>query len=168
MTEEGPRAGEYGTLTHNALMALELAHLPPPEWPGADGGARPPDRVAKAAGRLYGDVEPDLIARFFEGATGRRLLESPRVEREWPFNLRVDSKGERLLVQGVIDCCFLENGEWVLLDYKTDRADDPAALAEHYRPQIEWYARALAEITGIPVREKLICLLRAGMELSAG
>ena len=74
----------------------------------------------------------------------------------------------RLLVQGVIDCCFMEDDEWVLLDYKTDRVEDPAALVARYRPQIGWYAKALAEITGIPVREKLICLLRAGMELDAG
>jgi ATP-dependent helicase/nuclease subunit A len=79
----------------------------------------------------------------------------------------VDSKGERLLVQGVIDCCFLEDGEWVLLDYKTDRADDPAALLDRYRPQIDWYAKALSGITGVPVKERLICLLRAGLELTA-
>jgi len=168
MTEEGPRASEYGTLTHNALMALDLPALRGLKGPALTAELVRQIAALKASGRLYGDVEPGLIARFFEGATGKRLLQSPRVEREWPFNLRVDSKGERLLVQGVIDCCFLEDGEWVLLDYKTDRADDPAALAERYRPQIEWYAKALAEITGIPVREKLICLLRAGMELNAG
>ena len=110
-------------------------------------------------------MEPELLARFFESPTGRRLLASPRVEREWPFNLRVSGGGERLLVQGVIDCCFLEDGAWVLLDYKTDRADDADAVAAHYRPQIEWYAKALQEITGIPVKDRLICLLRAGISI---
>ncbi len=168
MTEEGPRASEYGTLTHNALMALDLAALRGLRGPALTDELARQIASLKASGRLYGDLEPGLLAHFFEGATGKRLLQSPRVEREWPFNLRVDSRGERLLVQGVIDCCFLEGNEWVLLDYKTDRAEDPAALVERYRPQIGWYAKALAEITGIPVREKLICLLRAGLELDAG
>jgi len=167
MTEEGPRAAEYGTLTHNALMAVDLVRLR-----GLSGAAlerEVSEQIAalRASGRLYGDLEANLLVRFFEGSTGRRLLNAERVEREWPFNLRVAKGDERFLVQGVIDCCFIEEGEWVLLDYKTDRADDPAALMAHYRPQIEWYARALREITGIPVREKLICLLRAGLELTA-
>ena len=56
-----------------------------------------------------------------------------------------------LLVQGVIDLCFLENGAWVLVDYKTDRC--PAEeLPAMYGDQLRWYARALREITGLPVR----------------
>ena len=167
MTEEGPRAAEYGTLTHGALMAVDFEALRGLSGPALAGELARQIARLKGAGKLYGDVEPGLLARFFEGGTGRRLLASERVEREWPFNLRVDSKGERLLVQGVIDCCFLEGGEWVLLDYKTDRADDPGALLDRYRPQIDWYAKALSEITGIPVRERRICLLRAGLELTA-
>lgn len=166
MTEEGPRAAEYGTLTHNALMAVNLNALR--ALSGAALTRELERQIASltASGRLYGDVEPGLIARFFEGKTGKRLLQSPRAEREWSFNLRVDSGGERFLVQGVIDCCFIEDGGWVLLDYKTDRADDPGALLARYRPQIDWYAKALEGITGIPVKERLICLLRAGREFA--
>jgi ATP-dependent helicase/nuclease subunit A len=167
MTEEGPRAAEYGTLTHAALMAADLDALRPLSGPKLTRELERQIGYLRTSGRLYGDVEPGLIARFFEGKTGQRLLKSPRVEREWSFNLRVDSGGERFLVQGVIDCCFLEDGQWVLLDYKTDRADDLSALLERYRPQIDWYAKALEKITGIPVKERLICLLRAGLELTA-
>ena len=78
---------------------------------------------------------------------GARMLASPRVQREWGFCLR---DGD-LLVQGVIDLCFLENGAWVLVDYKTDRC--PAEeLPAMYGDQLRWYARALREITGLPVR----------------
>ena len=61
-----------------------------------------------------------------------------------------DENGETL-VQGVIDCCFEERGGWVLLDYKTDGGDVQEILAR-YREQITLYARALHEITGLPVR----------------
>lgn len=64
--------------------------------------------------------------------------------------------------KGVIDCCFKEKGGWVLLDYKTDSASDIAGVLERHRPQIELYAQALSGITGIPVRERAIYLVRAG------
>ena len=65
----------------------------------------------------------------------------------------------RLLVQGVIDCCFLEGGKWVLIDYKTDRADDLELLKERYRPQLAIYQKALPRITGKPVAQAVLCIL---------
>ncbi|MEE1200402.1 MAG: PD-(D/E)XK nuclease family protein, partial [Christensenellales bacterium] len=64
-----------------------------------------------------------------------------------------------------VDCCFIEDGQWVLLDYKTDRSDDPEALREHYRKQLKVYGLALQRITGIPVKERLLCLLGADQVL---
>ena len=69
---------------------------------------------------------------------------------------------EELLVQGTIDCCFVEDGAWVLLDYKTDRTDDMDALRAHYEKQLGVYALALRRITGLPVKERLLCLLHSG------
>ena len=63
---------------------------------------------------------------------------------------------ETVLVQGIIDACFIEDGEWVLVDYKTDRVRDPEELKLRYRVQLDLYERALSQITGIRVREKLI------------
>ena len=67
-----------------------------------------------------------------------------------------------LLVQGTVDCCFIEDGEWVLLDYKTDRADDLDAICARYRSQLKLYALALERITGIPVKERVLCLIGQG------
>ena len=64
------------------------------------------------------------------------------------------------LLQGVIDCCFIERGAWVLVDYKTDA--NAAGAIERHRPQLELYAQALAGITGLPVRERVLYLVRAG------
>ena len=76
----------------------------------------------------------------------------------WAFNLKGPGK---TLIQGVIDLCFLEEGQWVLVDYKTDAADGPALL-DRYAVQLRWYAKALARITGRSVRETLLFGLRAG------
>ena len=64
----------------------------------------------------------------------------------------------------MIDCCFIERGAWVLVDYKTDA--DAAGAIERHRPQLELYAQALAGITGRPVRERVLYLVRAGMGVS--
>ena len=68
-----------------------------------------------------------MIARFLESDLGKRMLSSPRVMREWAFNLRV-SQPLPTIVQGVIDLCFLENGAWVLVDFKTDHVEKAADL----------------------------------------
>ena len=64
-------------------------------------------------------------------------------------------------MQGVIDCCFIEQGEWVLVDYKTDSARDIAAVLDKHRPQLEIYADALEKITGVKVRRRMLYLVRA-------
>ena len=96
-----------------------------------------------------------------------RLCESPRVYRELPFTLAMDTgellgvpSEERVLLQGVIDVCFREGDAFVLLDYKTDRVEgDPVLWAERHRRQVELYARALATLTGRPVNEKYVVFL---------
>jgi len=55
-------------------------------------------------------------------------------------------KNEKILVQGVLDCAFKENGEIVLLDYKTDKVKDENELISRYSGQLMMYKKAL-EIT---------------------
>lgn len=100
------------------------------------------------------------IERFYASDIGQRVLHSPEVHREWSFNLRMDDRAT--LLQGVIDCAFREENGWVLLDYKTDHIDDEAAFVDRYTMQLNWYARALEEITHLPVREKWLYALSTG------
>ena len=79
------------------------------------------------------------------------MLASPEVHREWDFNLYLPERD--MILQGMMDCAFREGDGWILLDYKTDRIDDEDAFLEEYRPQLEWYAVALRELTGKPVLE---------------
>ena len=165
---------ERGTAYHRAMQLMELAALR-----GLEGraladciremldGFAAQKRMTQAQRDA---VKPSMLARFLSGEAGQRLLRAGEVRREWPFNvmLRADEAlsaqeagrfgGEELLVQGTVDCCFIEDGQWVLMDYKTDRGD-AQTLRERYRPQLSVYALALERITGIPVKEKLLCLL---------
>ncbi|RJG26139.1 helicase-exonuclease AddAB subunit AddA [Paenibacillus thiaminolyticus] len=81
-----------------------------------------------------------------------------------PAFAAMDSSGqldqETVLVQGIIDCLFEWNGELVLLDYKTDKVlahrGGLRGLTEHYRFQLELYARAIEEIWKRPVKRKVL------------
>jgi ATP-dependent helicase/nuclease subunit A len=91
---------------------------------------------------------------------------------EQPFCLRMSAKEagldkaseESVVVQGVIDLCFVENGQWVIVDYKTDRVSkaDAAQAAQKYTVQLELYAKALKRITHMDVAEKHIVYLTLG------
>lgn len=141
-------AADRGTAAHKALGALELSALR-----GAEDLSQAVQAQLSALARRGVLTAEELSAirvgdvlAFLRSDMGARMLASPRVQREWGFCLR---DGD-LLVQGVIDLCFIENGAWVLVDYKTDRC--PAEeLPAMYGDQLRWYARALREITGMPV-----------------
>ena len=78
------------------------------------------------------------------------------------------SSGETVLIQGVIDACFIEDGGWVLIDHKTDRV--PASggekiLTDRYRAQLELYSRALTQISGLPVTKRVIWSFALGRSI---
>ena len=51
---------------------------------------------------------------------------------------------------------FEENGELVVLDYKTDRVRKAEELREKYHAQLDYYAEALEQLLKKPVKEKII------------
>jgi len=110
-------------------------------------------------------VNRSMIVRFLESDLGRRMLKSPRVMREWAFNLRIQQPFATT-VQGVIDLCFLENGAWVLVDFKTDRCETAAELLPRYRRQLAFYRRALETGTPYAVSEALLYALRLGESIA--
>ncbi|MCM1381240.1 MAG: PD-(D/E)XK nuclease family protein, partial [Muribaculaceae bacterium] len=66
--------------------------------------------------------------------------------------------------QGIADCMFAEDGEIVLIDYKTDRVNSESVLTARYDLQIKLYAAALERIFGMRVKEAYLysfCLNRA-------
>ena len=64
---------------------------------------------------------------------------------------------EIVLVRGIIDVYFEEDDEGlVVLDYKTDKVHNIEELELRYKAQLEYYAKALEQLTGKKVKEKLI------------
>ena len=116
----------------------------------------------------------DAIRNFAASPLFARMAASKRVEREWNFLCPMPARmlladtdsDEPILLQGVIDACFVEDGAWVLLDYKTDRVTgDPNETAEKHARQVALYAEALTKLSGMPVKERHIVLLGAAAEV---
>ena len=113
-------------------------------------------------------IAPALIADFVLSDIGVRFMNAVTKKREMSFSLRMpirrvipdypEDEGD-IFVQGCVDMCFIENGRWVLVDYKTNRTNDIDELISHYKYQLDVYAEALETLTGIPVSEAYLCLL---------
>lgn len=73
---------------------------------------------------------------------------------------------ETVLIQGIVDCLFEMDGKQILLDYKSDKVlphrGGVPALTEAYRFQLELYASAIEQITGVPVDEKWLYFFDSG------
>ena len=66
------------------------------------------------------------------------------------------------MVQGIVDAAFLEDGQWILVDYKTDRDTRQEVFVPRHEKQMNWYRTAVERLTGIPVKEMWLFALRAG------
>ena len=102
-----------------------------------------------------------MAARFLMSEEGRNMLHSKEIRREWPFNLRVNEPIQTM-VQGVIDLCYLEEDEWVLIDFKTDYVTSEQELWQRYRLQLSFYRQALESATGRRVKKCGLYSLRLG------
>ena len=116
------------------------------------------------------------VRGFFASGLYVRLKASPNVMREQQFavllpagefdaTLTGEAAGEPVLVQGVVDAAFEEDGAVVVLDYKTDRVKEGETLVSRYTGQLRVYAKAMEEISGLPVKELTLYSFALGKEV---
>lgn len=159
MEEHRMTGAERGTLIHRALSLIDLQAVQNDLEEGLWQEFRRLEEKGCFTAEDANVLNHRSLLQFYQSDIGKRMLCSPEIRREWSFNLRLE--GDTLL-QGVIDCAFMENGQWILLDYKTDRITDEKAFIQRYAMQLEWYARALERITAIPVKEMWLYALGKG------
>ena len=170
-TERKTDGARMGTVIHTALRFLDFSAV----WDepaldvaldvlAAQGYFEKEEAAQIDRGQLLVFLQSELCARMAAAQRQGKLYQ------EQPFVIGVDSQetddsypaGETVLVQGIIDAYFVENDQIVLVDYKSDRKVDDAELTDRYREQLRWYARALHDLTGMTVREKVIYSLSLG------
>ena len=116
------------------------------------------------------------LEKFFSSDVFNRILTSSKVEREMRFLTEIEAetvmadldtalKKEKIVVQGAVDICFVEDDGVVVLDFKTDRVDNKEALREAYGEQLNIYAVACEKIFGKTVKQKIIYSFALGCEI---
>jgi len=169
-TEEGSVGTVRGSAYHRVMELVPYRNLPE-ESSAQEEFLQKVIADNLSAGRLskeYADLVRIKKCRgFLESPLAGRMREADRnglLFKEKAFFMGVPAKElrdsfpekETILVQGVIDVYFEEEGELVLADYKTDRVSAEEELIKRYRVQLDIYARALEQITGKKVKEKII------------
>lgn len=124
---------------------------------------------------VYESLELEKIAGFFESDIGRRAVKASNegsLKKEKAFTLKTERDGRDILVQGVIDCCFEEDGSLVLIDYKSsfvksgrDHDAELERIKKEYKVQIELYSEAAQKGTGLKVSEAYLYLFQTGEAL---
>ena len=118
-------------------------------------------------------LELKKVEAFIKSPLGERMRKADNLHREQPFNIwkkaedlsdELSGCRDKVLIQGMIDCYFEEDGQWVLVDYKSDYLWDGnrEQLLEAYRPQLKLYREALETITEKTVKESYIHVFYTG------
>lgn len=163
MSSGGLTPAQRGTATHKFMqfsnyaaaradIESELARL-------VDGGF-----LSEEEGKA---VNVSAAKRFFMSPLAERIFASDNVMREKKFaalfpakffypELTGEAAEEKIVVQGIADCVFVEDGELVIVDYKTDTGVDAEALLDRYSAQLEIYREALSQALGMPVKETFL------------
>ncbi|MBQ6024758.1 MAG: UvrD-helicase domain-containing protein [Lachnospiraceae bacterium] len=187
--EKLSRGTDYGTLVHKCMQFMPMS---------AETDVRDFLTDMQAKGRLSseeaGKMPVNKFITFLNSPLADRIRKAEangQFYREKQFMILVNAKDinadkygeseEKVPVQGVIDAMFIEDGEIVILDYKTDRVDtaalkpDVAAtgtssigngqpegdtpedrLIKLYKTQLDLYAQAAERLLGRKVKEKLL------------
>ncbi len=160
---ESASGAESGTAFHTFMERCDLR------------GAR--KDVTAEADRLAADgyltermrslLDLEKLGAFLNSELIDRVLRSERYYREFTFTVKIKAadynpeiapefSDRELIMQGAVDLAFVENGELVIVDYKTDRVKEAEKLREMYRKQVELYKQALEETLGLSVKETII------------
>lgn len=163
----GLTSAERGTATHLVLQYLDFS------------GGNAAEQVAMLRARNLlteeqaAEVDLEALDRFLASPLAQEIRQGRNVLREYRFTLLMDageydsavSGGDRMLLQGVVDCCFETADGLTVVDFKTDRvfsALEVRQRAEHYRPQLEAYSRALERVLEKKVVRRALYFLAAG------
>ena len=164
---------ERGTAMHTVMQQLDLSDIA-----NISAIERQIDQLAEKG--ILTEAERSVIDigniwTFVSSKLGRRMRAAKAVYRELPFGRLLPAQNyyaeatdehDRIFLQGIIDVLFEEeNGDYILLDYKTDRGISADTARTRYQFQIDLYCDAVETILGKEVKERYLFLLNTGREV---
>lgn len=159
MSENGMTPGEKGTAMHTFMQFCNYQNAK--------------DNLETEIERLFSKgfinekqkdcLDSESLNNLFKSAFADRMFNSENIYREIKVSSFVPAKEiedtpstEKILVQGISDCVFEENGKLVLVDYKTDRVKSERQLLDMYKNQIAFYAKAVSKTLQKEVKEAVL------------
>ncbi len=169
----------YGTLMHKAMEILDLPHLTDAASVRAalENAVNQNIFTAGEAKILLRDRPAknpaEDIARFLQSPLGDIMRKARKIHKEMPFSLLLPAHrfypdcedGERLFLQGTLDCLLETETGAVIIDYKTDRTQTAETLAAHYAPQLKIYGEAAQKILSLPIHALYLWSFSLGREI---
>ncbi|WP_317854696.1 helicase-exonuclease AddAB subunit AddA [Chakrabartyella piscis] len=158
-------AAQIGTATHTLMQYLDFQKT----YTQENLQAHAMELVEQ--GTLSVEEEKSLhygeMMKFFKTDLAKDLQKAEIIERERPFAMLVpanevyqDAKyqdvTDEILINGIVDCYYILDGEVVLVDYKSDRLYKEEEYLQRYQIQMELYALALGKGLGKPVSKAYI------------
>lgn len=164
--EQPELQAERGTATHLFLQFCDFDRL------AENGYLFERDRLVSLSYISERDaslINGEHIEKFAVSSLFSEMRASKKMHRELRFNVMLDANGltqderilnEKVLVQGVVDSVFEnENGELILVDYKTDKVTEQnykELLSDRYTSQLTYYKRAIELIFERPLSKVLL------------
>ncbi len=111
-------------------------------------------------------IDVNMILNCLNTPIMQSYINSEKSYREYRFAVKIKAKDvfdslpadttEDIVLQGAVDCAFVENGEIIIVDYKTDKVRSMQELKDRYSEQLRLYSFAMQLSTGMKVRERVI------------
>ena len=171
MCEKGLTGAQKGIATHTFIQFADYEKAkndPDGEINSLREKGLLTDEQAKA-------IDREQIKAFFESDLAKRILSSDCVMREKKFTIEVpigeiypeakDITDEKMMIQGIADCAFTENGRLIVVDYKTDRLDNEQLFKDKYSAQVTLYKKALTQCTDYEVSQTLLYSFHLGRQI---
>lgn len=164
ISESAGNSALFGTLLHNVMQRVDFDNI------DIDLLLNAVDTKFKKKVRFY-------LEQFEKSDLLAEIKNAKRIWREMPFNLSMrvgdaysdvkDKSGDdRILIQGVIDLYFEnQNGNLVLVDYKTDKLDSEQEFINRYKIQLDYYKKALELLTKKDVEKVVIYSFNLNKEI---
>ena len=157
-------AAEIGTLIHFVMQTIPLNVKSIDDVINHISALMAQGIITEDAAKL---IPPEKILAFFRSSLGKRLQNADKVYREEPFTTlykasnitkNPEDSDENILLQGIIDCYFFEDGKIILIDFKTDKVRNIEDIKNRYKTQIDAYADVLHKKYFSKIYEKFIYL----------
>lgn len=118
----------------------------------------------------------EQIQAFLSSSLLERALNSKKMYREYkfiseiplsltPLKVSLELKDQNIIIQGAVDCMFIEDDGIVILDFKTDKIANEEDFIKVYKEQLDYYSIACEKIINMPVKERYIYSLYLGKSI---